>query len=143
MLVIFWVITPLQPAIFNTGIVKRTFVGKISDVGSLVPLPSQLRLMNSNILNRAYGMSWLEQQPPPFTTTEFATLPFRPTNSSTSLPSATWENTVHAYSTNLTCKSIPAVYNETTGYIFDNEEGCTSSFGIPERQLKNLTADTF
>lgn len=134
MLIIFWIITPLQPAIFNTGTVTRTFTMDMVQTGSLIPLATQFGKMNTNLLNRAYGISWLSQAPAPYTTREFATLPFRPVNTSrTALPSEVWETTTEAYTTNITCKSIEPVYipNEGMGYQFNNGEGCRSAFAIP------------
>ncbi|CZT49573.1 uncharacterized protein RSE6_10441 [Rhynchosporium secalis] len=78
MILIFWVITPLQSAIFNTGTVTRVIASDMGTSAGLVPLASQTTLLNVNFLNTAYGISWLQQQVPQFTTPNFAMFPFQP-----------------------------------------------------------------
>lgn len=40
----------------------------------------QASLLGTHFLTTAYGVSWLDQRMPPFTTEEFALLPFLPAN---------------------------------------------------------------
>lgn len=132
MLIIFWIITPLQPAIFNTGVVTRKFAIEVQDSATFVPLESQITKMNTKILQRAYDMVWLNQSPAPFTTPNFASLPFQPsTFNKNPLLSETWEATTRAYTTNITCKDASPIYKKDCGYSFDNGEGCTWCSGLP------------
>ena len=121
MILIFWVVTPLQSAIFNTGTVTRLLPT------ALVPLESQSARLNVNFLNTAYGISWLGQQLPRFTTADFALLPFQPVvKSSKGSPAESWSTSAEIYSTSLNC--TPAdVKIEPKGYTFSNGRGCSVS----------------
>jgi hypothetical protein len=94
---------------------------------TLIDLAGQSNSLNANFLNTAYGISWLGQKLPQFTTEQFALLPFAPKNSSSILAgSQSWMTIADAYSTNLTCK--PAnVFPGPLGYTFDNGKGCSVS----------------
>jgi hypothetical protein len=91
---------------------------------SLVPLENQTDVLNANFLNIGYGIAWLNQRLPAFTTAEFALLPFRPLEMTSTVPnSESWSTTVDAYSTNLTCTTAIVTLGEE-GYAFDNGRGC-------------------
>lgn len=124
MLMVFWIITPLQSAIFNTGTVTRSRISSMGTTASLIPIQTQVNLLNAGFLNTAYGVSWLSQKLPAFTTAEDAVLPFQPTSDISSiLPTETWITTASAYSTNLTCTLANITLNPLS-YTFDNGEGC-------------------
>ncbi|RDW62552.1 hypothetical protein BP5796_10854 [Coleophoma crateriformis] len=129
MLLVFWAITPLQSAIFNTGTVTRTIETTMADTGRLLSLEAQTSGLNANFLNTGYGISWLNQTLPSFTTANSAMLPFSPANDSgPSSSSEVWTTTTDVYSTNLTC--WPAIVTQQTpypGYTFDNGKGCILS----------------
>ncbi|CZS99632.1 uncharacterized protein RCO7_07940 [Rhynchosporium graminicola] len=138
MILIFWVITPLQSAIFNTGTVTRLIASDMGTSAGLVPLASQTTLLNVNFLNTAYGISWLQQQVPQFTTPNFAMFPFQPVVTSSSTPSdESWSTDADIYSTSLIC--TPAeVLIEPKGYKFSNGRGCSVSQVV----LATTTFDT-
>ena len=124
MLIVFWVITPLQSAIFNTGSVIRVRSTWMGTSTSLIPIKTQASALNANFLNIAYGISWLGQKLPPFTTSEFAIPSFRPTSDISSLlPTETWTTEATAFVTNLTCSPAKTILTELT-YTFDNGNGC-------------------
>lgn len=127
MLLVFWIITPLQSAIFNTATVIRSASVSFVTTASLIALNAQSSSLSSNFLYKAYGISWLGEQPPPFTTPDFALLPFEPQFKSTwPITSEIWSTTADVYSTSLTCN--PADVNLTPlGFTFSNGNGCSVS----------------
>jgi hypothetical protein len=140
MLLTFWVITPLQSAIFNTGTVTRSVPTEMGTSATLLQIESQTTAINANFLNLAYGISWLNQSLPAYTTNEFATLPFRPvSNAEIHLPSETWKTTTSAYRTNLSCKPAISI-SKPLGYTFDNGNGCSvSDIALPDVQVREMT----
>lgn len=127
MLLVFWILTPLQSAIFNTATVKRSISVPMMNTTSLAAFGTQSSILNSNFLNKAYAISWLGESLPPFTTSDFALLPFGPENKiPLSTNAATWSTTVDTYSTSLSCN--PAKVTLTPlGYTFSNGQGCSVS----------------
>ena len=131
MLMVFWVITPLQSAIFNPGIVTRIIPTNFITTASLFPVESQTDELNANFLNIGYAVSWLNQKLPEFTTFKYAVLPFQPAfPAQGSSPSQTWTTNVDAFSTRLFCSpaniSLSGLY-----YTFSNGKGCS----VPEIAL--------
>lgn len=78
MLTIFWVVTPLQSAIFNTASITRSTPLLIEASRALLPIELQATTLKGSFLNTGYGTAWLQQRLHPYTTMEFATLPFHP-----------------------------------------------------------------
>lgn len=139
MLMIFWVVTPLQSAIFNTGTVSRELVVNMTTISELLPLALQTTALNANFMNMAYGISWLDQRLPPYTTSELALLPFQPLLMDTNVQAAeTWSTTANVFYTNLTCSAAKVLLNPNFSYTFSNGRGCT----VPEIVLGN-PLDTF
>ncbi|RFU35191.1 hypothetical protein B7463_g1109, partial [Scytalidium lignicola] len=134
MLMIFWIVTPLQSAIFNTGTVTQTIRTDLGTSANLTPIKSQTSNLNTNFLNTAYGISWLGQKLPPFTTYDFTLLPFRPVENTVGvLPSETWSMNTTIYNTNLTCTPAIVKLEESFSYSFDNGRGCmVSDIGLPD-----------
>jgi hypothetical protein len=127
MLLVFWVITPLQSAIFNTGLTTRSLKAVMGTSSILMPLELQPSSLSANFLNTAYGISWLGQRLPPFTTYEVAFPPFQPNqHSGPFLPSETWSTTADAYSTSLNCTPANVVI-DPLGYTLSNDRGCSIS----------------
>lgn len=128
MLMIFWIVTPLQSAIFTTGTVMRTNPSSMYTSNSLMPLETQSLALTANFINIGYGISWLNQTLPPFTTHEYAALPFRPvSNASSTLPVEKWSANTTIYNTNLTCTAATFTVDSTSSYTFDNGRGCSVS----------------
>ncbi|TAQ88659.1 hypothetical protein B7494_g3002 [Chlorociboria aeruginascens] len=124
MLMIFWVITPLQSAIFNTGTVTRSIPTIMGTSASLIPLEMQYSKLNANFLDTAYGIAWLNQSLPPFTTSKSVVLPFKPlpgTGRASSTES--WSATSQVFSTTLNC--TPAIVTQgNLGFTIDSGRGC-------------------
>lgn len=128
MLLVFWVITPLQSSIFNIGIINRSTPIPMGTSATLSPLKSQVDDLNINFLHTAYSISWLGQNLPPFTTYNHAFLPFKPTlNSISEAAGETWSTEAYAMSTDLHCTTADVTYSPT-GYTFDNGRGCSVSY---------------
>src|SRR6266536_1116773 len=126
MLMVFWIITPLQSSIFNVAVVTRSIPIHLESAGSLLPFEDQANALNSNFLNTAYGVSWLKQKSPQFTTHEIAVLPFQPTSRTYNLPfSETWSTNVEAFSTSLNCTPAKLTPQKDLTYTADNGRGCT------------------
>jgi hypothetical protein len=125
MMIIFWAITPLQSAIFGTGSVTRIRASQMATIAAIQPVESQMDTLNANFLMTAYGISWLDEQVPEFTTKSYAVRPFAPVHGeSTFLPTETWSTSVEAYSTNLTCTPAKSTPHGNRQYDFDNGKGC-------------------
>jgi hypothetical protein len=126
MLFVFWAVTPLQSAIFNTGPLTRSVSSLMITSSTLIPLDQQSHNLDISILNAAYAISWLGQRLPPFTTSQYAAVPFQPLRgigSETALPSETWTTSANIFSTSLLC-SPARVSLGPQGYTFDNGKGC-------------------
>jgi hypothetical protein len=122
---VFWIIVPLQSAIFNTGNLTRSIPTTVGTSHELVSFNEQKDRLNANFLNVAYGVSWLSQKLPSFTTMNYALLPFSPT-SEPSIKSDTLTMSTEAkiYSTSLDCS--PAKMRDSGPYTnFDNGRGCS------------------
>lgn len=122
-----WAIVPFQSAIFSTGTVTRTRETLMATTGSFMPLENQKVALHSQFLNTAYGVSWLDQRVPPFTTKEYALQPFSPaTSNATYSGNDTWSSSTLAYYTNLTCTPAIVKPSRSNGYIFDDGNGCVT-----------------
>lgn len=76
MVLVLWLVTPLQSGIFNIGPVSITQNVFVSPPARLLPPSLQSQSLDGSLLNTAYGVTWLGQQLPPFTQPEFALTPF-------------------------------------------------------------------
>ena len=120
MLLVFWVITPLQSAIFNSGPVLRSAQTWMMITGKLIPVNLQSGALNANFLNEAYGLAWLNQSLPTFSTRQFAVLPFQPiTTRPKPSPTETWTTTTDTFRTSLSC-SPANISRVNNGFIFSS-----------------------
>ncbi|OBT46370.1 hypothetical protein VE00_02735 [Pseudogymnoascus sp. WSF 3629] len=127
MMLVTWAIVPFQSAIFSTGTVTRTREALMATTGSFMPLENQKVALHSQFLNTAYGVSWLDQSVPAYTTKEYALQPFSPTTGDVvSSGNDTWSSSTLAYYTNLTCTPAIVKPGRTNGWIFDNGNGCVT-----------------
>jgi hypothetical protein len=139
-MVIFWVITPLQSAIFTTGIVFRKRHIQMTATGSVLPVDSQIAALNANFMNTAYGVAWLGQKMPAYSTAEYILRPYAPLNSDTdALSTGTWTASTVGFGTKLDCKPASISFdNASVAYIFDNGAGCTTQeLAIPRTELNS------
>lgn len=99
----------------------------------LLPIAAQTETLNTQFLNTAYGISWLDQKLPPYTTKEYALRPFAPAEKDLdTLSSETWSATTVLYHTNLTCEAAKMTKApQTDTYIFDSGDGCAVQLTLP------------
>ncbi|KFY83448.1 hypothetical protein V498_08068 [Pseudogymnoascus sp. VKM F-4517 (FW-2822)] len=127
MMLVTWAVVPFQSAIFSTGTVTRTRETLMATTGSFMPLKNQKVALNSHFLNTAYGVSWLGQKLPPYTTKEYALQPFSPIASDAIYAANdTWSSSTLAYYTNLTCTPATMKPGKGDTWIFNDGNGCVT-----------------
>ena len=134
-LVIFWIITPSQSAIFAS---RQVIQSLSAPVRSISPLPTsgEAQRLNSSLLSTAFGIVWLNQNLPGFVTEDYAVEPFE-VDDTYKDASTTWTSSALSYSTELTCKPITASRNQlknSTYYTFHDDSGCST--GVDELFLE-------
>ncbi|KAK3491431.1 hypothetical protein B0T13DRAFT_490701 [Neurospora crassa] len=98
-------------------------------VSSHLALPSpqdQAAMMDTTILHTAFGMAWLEQAPPSFTTADYAIIPFSRADSlSRHLPGENLTAVTTMFTTELDCWAASvSTLPPPRSYTFDNDRGC-------------------
>ena len=140
---IFYVITPMQSSIFNTDTVIRSTVLTMGTNTTLVPLVEQARKLNLNFMEAAYGVTWLGQSLPSYSTNDLAFLPFQPVQESlVPLTNEQWITTAEAFYTNLTCTEADVIW-KVPYYTFSDGKGCVvpyMSFNFAEATVTNVEA---
>lgn len=133
MVMVFWVLTPLQSAILGTGTVIKTSLVTVTNRSQLLPLKDQQARMGPELLNDGYAVGWLGQEYPPFMTSEYAILPYYVANDTaakaagSNLTSTTTRLTtgIHCWPAQVLKRlSSPATYD------FLNGQGCNASIPI-------------
>lgn len=128
MLLVFWVITPLQGAIFGTGPVQLHQPASFYASSDLMPIEDQATATDTSILQKMYGIKYLNQEYPPYTSAEYALRPFN-LESESRPGTQNWTATTTKLWTDLEC--WPAEWelsNPHTGYFdFNNGQGCNAS----------------
>jgi hypothetical protein len=149
MLMVAWAVTPLQNGIFNTSVTTVNTPVKVQTASSLIPVDKQGNELSADFLMAGYGISWLGQQPPAFTTKEYALAPFQSWHSETGAIPATSNQTITSqttlYDTSLDCAPPSDIFvpKVGAGVYFDDGKGCRTSYGIlqfPEPLLRNPDA---
>ncbi|KAJ6438411.1 Spindle-body formation-associated protein [Purpureocillium lavendulum] len=132
MMLVFWVITPLQSAILGTGIAHRTSYMSVVNRSQLISPTDQSLTMNAEIIVTGYSLGWLNQTYPHFMTPEYALLPFFVDLDPAPDPSeANWTATTIKLSTELSC--WPALVSKSIiSNTFDFYDGgsCNASIGV-------------
>ncbi|KAL7918587.1 hypothetical protein ACQKWADRAFT_303701 [Trichoderma austrokoningii] len=131
--VIFWLVTPLQSSIMGTGFVNKTEPAIITTRSAMVPLLNQSALLTNQILNTGYAIGWIGQPFPPFTTADYATLPFYIDNDpGASQQQLNWTATTTQLWTELDC--WPAQFQRQvaapTQWDFQNGQGCNTTVNL-------------
>lgn len=149
MIIVLWLLTPLQSALLGTNVVTKEELGGLASRSSLRSLAEQTKALDIGLLNSAYAVAWLEQPFPSFTTPEYAILPFSVGDNPAPARVATnWTATTIKYWTELNC-SAGEVHQRRTSLgkpIFDisNGQGCStdsavgSSFSLGEYQMQYI-----
>ncbi|KAH7361976.1 hypothetical protein B0T11DRAFT_351863 [Plectosphaerella cucumerina] len=130
MVIIFWLLTPLQSSIMGTGSVIVSRDVEFSGTTGFIPLAQHALELDQSILNEGYAITWLEQPYPPFTTKEYTLLPFDLPADASRSPSANWTGTTTKYWTSLDCwpaaieRELP---ESKRTFNFDDGRGCNAS----------------
>ncbi|KAF5027283.1 hypothetical protein F66182_626 [Fusarium sp. NRRL 66182] len=148
MVIVFWALTPLQSALLGTGIVKQTDITTIINRSQLIPVTQHVRALDPEFLNTGYAIAWLGQQFPPFTTSEYALLPFYPETSSgleNAKRSAAVSSNITAETTKLWTElnCWPAEISRTgprsmQTFSFLNGQGCNASASLKAVPRRNM-----
>ncbi|KAM0561792.1 hypothetical protein ACHAPJ_002963 [Fusarium lateritium] len=104
MVIVFWALTPLQSALFGTGVIRQTEATNLTNRSQLLPVSQHESVLDPRFLNTGYAIAWLGQQLPPFTTSKFALLPFYSAKSAEIAqlhPNASVESTISAETTKM------------------------------------------
>ncbi|KAI0201332.1 hypothetical protein F4808DRAFT_450287 [Astrocystis sublimbata] len=75
-MIVFWLITPLQSSILGVGPIHLVRQHLISTPKSLIPIRDQASLLDIGILNDAFAITWLGLDFPSSMTADYALLPF-------------------------------------------------------------------
>lgn len=130
---VFWILTPMQGAVFGTSAILARHPTAMTYPQTLVDAAAQAALLDQEILNAGYAVTWLGQDYPAFTTAEYALQPFVPP--ADALPAgaaaaANWTGVTTKYWTELDC--WPAKVRHVPGFLpsvndFDDGRGCNAS----------------
>lgn len=93
---------------------------------SIMPVSLQVKGLTTGFLRTAYGVPWLGQKLPAFTTREGALTPFETQYIAKDTGNnVTWSSSTVQYSTDLACHPAVWAKDPTSGeLIFDNAKGC-------------------
>ncbi|GJN85798.1 hypothetical protein PLIIFM63780_009372 [Purpureocillium lilacinum] len=132
MMLVFWVITPLQSAILGTGVTLRTDSLSIVNRSRLISPTEQMAKLNAEVIVTAYSIGWLNQTYPQFMTPEYALLPFYVDSDPAPDPSkANWTATTTKLSTELTCwHATVTPMRQYRTFSFLDGHGCNASIGV-------------
>ncbi|PTB69316.1 hypothetical protein BBK36DRAFT_1186748 [Trichoderma citrinoviride] len=138
MVLIFWMITPLQSSILGNGPVLMNKTVTMSAPSMFMDSLTQATYMDQSVMNSGYAMAWLERSYPPFTTPDYTLMPFQPAESVQGNV-ANYSGITTKYWTDLKCwpaeiehkpKMVDGYYN------FINGMGCNAS-SIPAHSTRN------
>ncbi len=131
MMIIFWLITPLQGTLFGPQAVVLRQQSAMSAQLALLPMEKQAAAMDVTLLSRAYSSSWLGQPLPAYTTSSYAILPFSPLDGDPSpRPNETWTGRTTKLATDITCWSGILEANGLESYEVDNGRGCKVNISL-------------
>ncbi|KAI9830035.1 MAG: hypothetical protein M1819_005865 [Sarea resinae] len=132
MVIIFWVITPLQSAVFSTSTITRSAPILTYTSSKLLPVSAQSDALDGVFLTNTYGILWLDQKLPSFTTKEYVLAPFgnvrfvsdKGLNQTRTAPTL-------LYSTDLSCHPANISNVEPYIYSFSDNRGCETKLSFP------------
>ncbi|KZL82074.1 hypothetical protein CI238_06736, partial [Colletotrichum incanum] len=130
MVLIFWAITPLQSAIMGSGSVNIRRQAPTLSPSTIRPVSEHMDLMDQSVLNEGYALTWLNQQVPPFTTPEYAVLPFTAETNAPQKSSTNWTGSTTKYWTEINCRPANiTMFGEKRRQTYDfvNGQGCNAS----------------
>ncbi|KAF4966301.1 hypothetical protein FSARC_6034 [Fusarium sarcochroum] len=135
MVMVFWLLTPLQSALLGTDVVSQIKSANIGNRSQLLPLEKQVSTLDPEFLNNGYAVGWLGQPFPPFMTSKYALLPFHVDDDpAPSGVQTNWTAETTKLSTELDC--WPADIHkqkmrQAQGREFLNGQGCNATLYMP------------
>ncbi|CRK34925.1 hypothetical protein BN1723_015034 [Verticillium longisporum] len=133
MIIIFWLITPLQSSVIGSGLIVVKKQLPVAITSSFLPASNQSVLLDQSIMNVGFATTWLGQPLLPFTAPDYTLLPFKSSQSpETGGPAANWTGTTTKLTTELEC--WPAAISDSPiygAYHFNNGRGCNASTIVP------------
>lgn len=139
-MIIFWLITPLQSAIFSTGQIVTSQNVTMFASASLLAFDDQMAGLNGNFQNTVYGIDWLSQKLPAYTSWNYALAPFEPANTDVAEADETWSAYTTAYTTKISCVSAEITSDPSSGlYTFSDGECTTPTIELPDSVAINAT----
>ncbi|KPM44054.1 hypothetical protein AK830_g2552 [Neonectria ditissima] len=134
MVIVFWLLTPLQSALLGTSAVEQTLQATIEARSQLRPLIEQEALLSPQVLNTGYAIGWLDQPYPSFTTSKYALLPFYLENDPAPATVPTnWTAETTKLSTELSCWPAEIVKDgprSKASFHFLNGQGCNVTISL-------------
>ena len=143
MTVIFWAVTPLQGAILVSRFHTKSTSVNVQSFSPLVPPAAQTTGLTSSFLSAAFGVTWLGEGLPGFTTRENSVMPFDLGDSHKN-DFTTWIAPTTLYSTEFTCTLASrniAMGENASIYTFTDQEGCTTAVSEGSLMPGNVTTD--
>lgn len=140
MVLIFWVITPLQGAIFGTGPVQLREPSTFYASHDLIPVEDQAFAIDTSIMHRLFAVKYLDQPYPRFSTPEYVLRPFQLKEDSA--PGAkNWTATTTKLWTDLNCEAADSITPHDgawKGYFaYNNGKGCNASLIATSTNVPN------
>ena len=137
---VFSAVTPLVSVVFNATRITQTVNSVAQTSAALLPITDQVSALTSGFMMTAYGVLWLGQGLPGYTTNDSAFLPFVvDSKEDSSLLEEAWTSTTTMYSTTLACKPA-TIENTTSGPGYSDGRGCViDTTNLPSGQGTNLT----
>ena len=133
MILIFWVITPLQSSLLSIELVSQNIPTQFIPTARLASYSNQSSELDSTFFYSCYSVTWLGEKTKDFMTREFVVVPFKPVNSRSGAinrGNESWTAVTRVYQTYIDC--VPANITEPGGddggaYNFTTD-GCSYSF---------------
>ena len=134
MVLVFWALTPVAAALFNTTFSQQTLPITVANTARPVSSDETQGVLNGNIFNAAYAAKWLNTSLPGFVTPDAAYFPFtatQPLRDRNGSRSTVTAPTTRVF-TNLTC-TLPTItdssgcsdaFVDPSFYYLDNGRGC-------------------
>ena len=109
MVLIFWVVTPLQSSLLTTELVAQKTPTQFTPTAKLASYSNQSKELDSTFFYYSYGVTWLGEKIAGFMTRDFVAIPFKPVNSTyqaVSQGNESWTAVTRVYQTSVDC--VPA-----------------------------------
>jgi hypothetical protein len=143
-MLVVWAVTPLQNAIFSNSAANISRSVPVYLSSGLVSLPEQTTKLDNGFLNNGFGILWLSQKAPPFTTPTFALSPFiLAVEDSIEGVNQTLAAGTTLYGTDLDCHPPADVHIESDLTLtFDDGNGCIASHLLEYADGANISTFT-